>query len=667
MSATAKYNFKFSFVVLLSLVISIIASFFSISYVNRETGLFILNSEARHRSENWADIIGKRYGGQLQSFFNGEALDKATFDFFSQVGTLDDVFFFKIFDETGKLRLTADVKKQTVTFTADDEHAETAREVMRSGRPDITIKNGDSIRRPKVFSEAYVPIAHRGARLGVMEIYVDHKDRFDQILGSLQKIALVISLMSVAVMVLPLLAYRQQNKLRLAAFRELDHMASHDGLTGLLNRASFGKALQEMELSGVPYAVHLIDLDKFKAANDSYGHAAGDGVLVEVAQRIRALLDADTIAARLGGDEFVLLQKIGNGSAATARALANRVVDAMSAPIILGTTAISIGCSVGSACSWHNNLCERDLTRQADAALYAAKRGGRNRAILYHHDLDAAAARRVDLVRRVREACLNDGFELVYQPVFETGTGRLRAFEAMPELKGVGSDQLVREDLLRIAEDEGLSPQIFTWTLQYACQHASQWPQEITITIPVPFSLLASGDFAETVSKALHHAGLDSSRLELQLAEASLVKAAPEALGQLRRLRLMGVKLAVADFGETLRYLWDLPIDGLKINHDLLQSAAPGKAGATGGVVEALAGSLGVMVTVDGVTTDEQMQRLAEQERWRAQGDFLAPPVAPERLAAVMSRNAGKRLRAAATGGQAATAPRQVMGGTRKS
>jgi diguanylate cyclase (GGDEF)-like protein/PAS domain S-box-containing protein len=426
--------------------------------------------------------------------------------------------------------------------------------------------------------------------------------------------------------------------------RELEHQAFHDALTGLPNRSLFRDRLehahQRLARGTGCYAVLMVDLDNFKTVNDGLGHAAGDALLLEVSRRIATGIRAADTAARLGGDEFaILLEDLSEPAAASTAAEGIREV--LRAPFSVAGRLLTVSATIGVATSSGGGAAT-DVVRNADAALYVGKAGGKDRHAVFSEHMHATAMERLTLEQDLRAGIGRGELMLLYQPKVDARTGRLTGVEALVRwnhpLRGLVSP----DQFIPIAEQSGLINDIDTWVLTTACHQAQVWATSSVGAVPVAVNVsgrsLASCGLIERVLDALKQSGLDPRLLELEITESSAIPQHDEALHLLQSIRDLGVRIAIDDFGtgySVLSRLQGFPVDTLKIDLSFVRAIVV--EGVTAPIVDAMIAmglSLGLNIVAEGVETEMQRAYLLKRHCSELQGYLISRPVPPEELIA---------------------------------
>lgn len=419
---------------------------------------------------------------------------------------------------------------------------------------------------------------------------------------------------------------------------------SHDALTGLADRQGFRDRLATLcaASSERGVAVLLIDLDRFKAVNDTLGHPAGDALIKLVAQRLRTIFRGADVISRLGGDEFAVAM----ASLPEVPALADRLVAMLSRPYLVDRQAAVVGASVGIAFAPQHANDPDGLIRAADLALYQAKAEGRGTVRVFNDDLDLRARTRHALAEDLRRAIPLQQLELHFQPQTSLAKGTLEGFEALvrwnhPRLGKVPPDQFIP-----LAEDMGLILPLGEWVLREACRIAKTWPGHLSVAVNVsPKQLLDRERLPRVIASTLASLRFPAHRLEIEITENALVREA-EALEVLTAIRAMGVRVSMDDFGtgySSLSQLRRFPFDKLKIDRSFVQDLGHNEeAGAVVRAIAALGRSLGMATIAEGVETAEQEARCRADGCTEIQGYLVSKPV-PEKevagLIATLTRN----------------------------
>ena len=429
-----------------------------------------------------------------------------------------------------------------------------------------------------------------------------------------------------------MLAVRDISERKEAAAR-IAHLAYHDALTGLPNRAVFNDHLARNVARAAdarePLAVLCVDLDGFKAVNDIHGHPAGDELLIEVAHRLRAIVRGDELVARLGGDEFAIVQQ-GGSQPAHAGLLSERIIGALARPFAIGGQTARISASIGVAVFPANADNPGDLVRNADMALYRAKAEGRGLTRFYEAAMDEALRQRRQLEADLRLAIANGELKLHYQPLAELDSGTIIGFEALLRWNHAQLGPISPEMFVRLAEESGLIIRLGEWVLREACGEAARWTPALKLSVNLSPLQFMQDDLVGAIERVLAETGLDPARLELEVTEGLLIKDAAGALAILQRLKALGVQISMDDFGtgySSLSYFRMFPFDKVKIDRSFVgDMIANPQARAIIRSVIGLGHGLGVPVVAEGVETNEQLEALRAEGCDQVQGYLIARP-----------------------------------------
>jgi diguanylate cyclase (GGDEF)-like protein len=416
---------------------------------------------------------------------------------------------------------------------------------------------------------------------------------------------------------------------------KIAHMAHHDALTGLPNRALLHeRLLQALARRGVT-ATHVLDLDRFKLVNDTLGHPVGDKLLQIVADRLRSLVrETDTIA-RLGGDEFAIVQA-GLAQVADATSLAQRVIASLSEPLDVDGHHVVIGTSVGIAVGPCDGDSPGELLRNADLALYRAKSDGRGTYRFFEAEMDAQMQARRILEQDLRKALAGGEFELHYQPVVDLGSHRISGCEALVRWHHPERGMVSPGTFIPLAEEIGVIVPLGEWVIRQACATAARWPGNLKIAVNLSPAQFRSSGLLQVIVGALASSGLPADRLELEITETILLHESEATLDTLYRLRELGVRIAMDDFGtgySSLTYLQRFPFDKIKIDRSFVGNIVENTSSLNiVRAVAALARGLGVAATAEGVETEAQLDAIKTEGCTEMQGYLFSKPLPVDEL-----------------------------------
>ena len=423
--------------------------------------------------------------------------------------------------------------------------------------------------------------------------------------------------------------------------RKLRHDALHDGLTGLPNRACFVEQLRHAAERARrhpedSFAVLFVDLDHFKVVNDSFGHLAGDELLVEAARRLGACLRSVDTLARLGGDEFALLLEEVRDPSDAAR-VAERLQIALRSPMTIRESEVFTSASIGIALSGKLEDPPQHLLRSADLAMYRAKEHGRDRFEVFDPGMHIAAMERLRMEMDLRRAIERDQLILHYQPVVSLSSGGVVAVEALIRWQHPERGLIPPLDFIPIAERTGLIGDIGRWVIARACQQLKNWERDFgklapqSVWINVSPKQFAQRDLANQVIQLFRSASCEPCRIRFEITEGIMLEDVELAMRTLGELRAVGVQVYMDDFGtgySSLTYLGRLPIDGIKVDRSFVsQMGTDGRQAQLVGTIVTLIRNLGLEPIAEGVETDQQAQLLREMGCTFAQGFVFSRPV----------------------------------------
>ena len=431
--------------------------------------------------------------------------------------------------------------------------------------------------------------------------------------------------------------------------QQLTHQAFHDPLTGLANRALFrdrvSHALARARRQGEPISVLYLDLDDFKKVNDSLGHSEGDRLLVVAAERFRICARAGDTVSRLGGDEFAVLIEDG-ADAEGVTAVVDRLSEAMSRPFVLGGNEVHVKMSVGVATAGPEDSAD-DLLRNADMAMYTAKRRGKGRSETYQAHMYTDVKHRGEMEEALRGAIEGEELYLAYQPIFSLKTGRLEGIEALVRWEHPQFGHLLPQHFVPLAEETGLIVRMGRWVLREACRQAQVWrsafPEtQLSVSVNISGRQLIELDLVNETRMALAETGVAPEAVVLEITESVLLQQTGSVLEQLKALKELGVQLAIDDFGtgySSLSYLQRFPIDLIKIARPFVEDVTAGvDKSALARAIIGLGDTLRLRTVAEGVETPEQCAALRFLGCSMGQGYYFAPPLPAPDIARLLAQ-----------------------------
>jgi diguanylate cyclase (GGDEF)-like protein len=425
---------------------------------------------------------------------------------------------------------------------------------------------------------------------------------------------------------------------RKQAEQRIQHMALHDSLTGLPNRAlledRLGQAIALAQRVHKHLAVLLLDLDRFKNVNDSFGHSVGDRLLVLVSERLKTCIRKCDTVARLGGDEFAIAVQIADRLEGI-ELVARKVLDTLSEPFQVEDRELQISASIGICQFPEDGKNAEDLLQFADVAMYEAKERGRGRFCFFSPALTEATRREQKLESDLVQACAHDEFEIHYQPIVETKSGRITGMEALLRWRHPEQGLLFPGQFIPKLEELGLIVEVGRWVLRIACRQAVEWQQNgfppIRVAVNVSSQQFYQGNIAEAVAKVLQETKLDPKFLELELTESQTLDDSDATINIMLALKRLGVSLSLDDFGtgwSSLSYLRRFPIDRIKIDRsfvkDLHSQPAAEEVVKT---ILTLSRNLGIVCIAEGVETREQQDYFNKHDCAEMQGFYFSRPI----------------------------------------
>jgi len=426
---------------------------------------------------------------------------------------------------------------------------------------------------------------------------------------------------------------------RKRAQERITHLAKFDELTGLANRTQFRERINSM-LATVherqsPLTIHLIDLDRFKAINDTLGHPVGDKLLKEVAYRLSAVIKPGDMITRFGGDEFVVLQTV-TERRQDAEWLAKRIARTLKEPFEIDGHRMDIGASIGIAMAPIDGVNADELLKKADMALYSAKNGGGGSHRFFAMDMEAAVQERRALELDLRDALAQGQFRLNYQPLVDLRTGRVTTCEALLRWTHPVRGEVPPAVFIPVAEETGMIIALGEWALHSACSEAASWPHGVKVAVNLSPVQFRDRGLALQVVTALAKSGLSPQRLELEVTERLLLEDNEGTLSTMQQLNNLGVGLSLDDFGtgySSLNYLRKYPFHKIKIDQSFICDIGDERgAKAIISAVASLGAGLDKVVVAEGIETEEQMKLVAANGCHEGQGYLFGRPMSGEAI-----------------------------------
>jgi diguanylate cyclase (GGDEF)-like protein len=603
----------------------------------------MLRADAQSTVSAWAsDLVAT--ADDIPAMLAGTAPSDRTERLLKDASEVGDIYRYTIWDRTGHTIFFSERASlpSTTKAMANGPWKRISDSVL-SGATLTTIGAGKSSENPPYFVQCYLPLKKDGVIIGILEVYLDQTEDRAIYQRSLLFTESIIAIMVLLAGGIPgFMVYRKMRDHRRAQAEAL-FLAEHDSLTGLANR----KMLEESAHAALAWnrrnssyvAALVLDLDRFKEINDTFGHGVGDEVLKTVATRLRSAVRAEDLVARLGGDEFVVLQ-VGMNQPDGATYLATRLLKILAEPCEINGLQLVCAASIGVAISPTDTEDWDGLLSHADIALYRAKEEGRGNAAFFETGMDAMFRERRRLEADLRRAMDTSAFHLAFQPLINFEGGELVGFEALlrwPE----GWEPQLPATFIPVAEEAGLIVPIGAWVLKTACKEAAAWAKPLKIAVNLSPLQFSHGNIVAVVDEALKSSGLDPERLELEVTESLWLQNTESVLEQLTQLRSMGISIALDDFGtgySSLAYLWKFPFDKVKVDRSFVsQMETDPKAAAIVDTVVALGRTLDLTVTAEGVETPEQAQALKNAGCDQGQGYLFGRPLSSVAANALIS------------------------------
>jgi diguanylate cyclase (GGDEF)-like protein len=427
----------------------------------------------------------------------------------------------------------------------------------------------------------------------------------------------------------------------------MQHQAQHDALTGLPNRALLNDRIQ-IELSHARreqsmLAALFLDLDRFKIINDSLGHATGDQLLCVVARRLKTCLREGDTVARLGGDEFmVLLPRISTVS--DAGDIGNKIINELSRPVTCNGHKLHVTTSIGISIYPFDGADVDTLVKHADISMYRAKELGRNKAVYFTSGMNAGSRKQLVLETNLRHALERNEFNLQYQPKVDIRSNRIVGVESLLRWDSPGLGFISPREFIPVAEENGLIEPIGEWVLRQSLAQLKKWHsaghEEITVAVNLSAAQLSSAGFENILESALAESGVKPASIELEITEHAAMKNIESATATLKKLKKMGVTIAMDDFGtgySSLSYLRQLPIDIVKLDRSFVHEIPDNNGDVLiAQAIIAMTNSLNMGLVVEGVDNEQQLEFFRQQGCHLIQGFLFSKPVGADRILAML-------------------------------
>jgi diguanylate cyclase (GGDEF)-like protein len=619
-------------------------------------------ADAQARAEDWAKYFISTLP-DLDGLVKAGHLDDQQSSVVSTAAKVGNVFRFKLYDQQGTAILQSD--SENFGKDGDGDHIEDeALDVARDKQSMVSLNDGTKERdMPALYAEAYVPVLSAGGTLrAIVETYVDETKTAQFFKTSFGTLAAALSLGIALAFGIPMLAFLLRTKQASEVKHRAEFLASHDPLTGLLNRKSFAQLL-EARIAARPsegcLAVVCLDVDDFKAVNDGYGQDAGDDFLKHVARSIGGACGEGDFVARIGGDEFAVALLRADEAEVTAAVEAMMAVT--QAPVNVHGKLVTGRLSAGIHMVETAGERVEDALQHAGVALYQAKVDGKDAVRLFSQTMEIRMRARRELEQLVREAQTFGLFELHYQPLLKATTKACVGFEALLRLRDKQGAYVPPMTFIPVAEQIGLIDEIGKWALQEATRTAALWPEPMFVSVNLSVRQFASGKLVSIVEAALRASGLSPDRLELEVTESLLMENTAAVAAQLAALKTLGASIAMDDFGtgySSLAYLWQFGFDKLKIDRSFITAldVDENKAREILDTIVMLAHRLDMKVTAEGIETEAQATILSGLACDQFQGYLYGRPGPASDIAPLLLRQLGQMT------APAGEAPRAMFG-----
>jgi diguanylate cyclase (GGDEF)-like protein len=588
--------------------------------------------------EREARLASERIGAGLKSepstlidAFRRPALAPQISRIFQDLGYGHRVLRYELYDKSGKLTFAsgkAGLELEKPVLSVPEVSPGADANVALHNRSDTAVSHVAVLTIPVHMAEQ--PDA-------TLLVYLDQSEQANVLSRYFGLVAAITMLLLGAGVATPIALAWMRSQERQQAEERVRYLQNHDPLTGLPNREAFSEiltnAMANMQRNRTQLAVLCLDVDKFKEINDAADLATGDAVLRAMGGRIQSTLRSGDFVARRSSDEFAIAL-VGINNLGDVMAFTNRLVEVLRPPFHVGDREFVCTTSVGIALAPSDGDTAPALLRHADIALARAKADGGQRMCFFEQSMDKALQRRRMVEHELRLALSREEFEVVYQSQYNLASGNRVAAEALVRWHHPVHGKIAPAHFISVAEETGLIVPLGEWVLRRAISDAMGWAEPLTVAVNLSPAQFSDGDVAELVAHLLRETGFPADRLELEITESMVINDTEEVLGKLRRLRQLGVKIAMDDFGtgySSLSYLARFPFDKIKIDRQFVRNMTRDPAmRAIVKTIIALGKSLDITVTAEGVESQEQASMLREFGCPQVQGFLYGAPGAPE-------------------------------------
>lgn len=519
--------------------------------------------------------------------------------------------------------------------------------VMRNRESRVVLGLGNGRDKPTLYAKVYYPVVRDDRSIGLIRLYLNMEEQWRedaQLVGAVLMTAFAFFGLSFG---LPMARLKIVSRRKADADAKAHFLASHDPLTGLMNRRRFLSEARALDAAcrrdSGRYTFFYLDLDHFKQANDALGHGAGDDLLVAAARRIADQSDPGALIARMGGDEFALMIRADSDDH-DPKAMAHRIAAAFADPVKIDHHDVGIAASIGYTVFTGADRTLDAVVKKADTALYWVKRNNKGGYARYRPAMDREVEERQRTEAAIRTALRESRFELHFQPQISLITGRVSGFEALVRMRDDSGKLVPPADFIPIAEETGSIAAVGDWVLRRALEVARDWPDHVTVAVNVSPAQFNRDDFFDGVRQTLEDTGFDPQRLEIEITENLIFESTERNIETLHKLSSLGVSLAMDDFGtgySSLATLWRLPVDKLKVDRTFMRRQLNGDLNTTiilKSIVE-LAHRLNMTVVAEGVETIKQVCLLRSLNCDFIQGYFYSHPLPEAEIAPYLIRD----------------------------